>query len=84
MAYYTSKIKDICDSLASLNVNIKEGEMVQVCLNGLASKFRVFQTVVCTQEYVVFDLQSMVLVKENHMGASTSTHADSKMFCRGG
>ena len=25
---YTSKIKDICDSLASINVNVEEGEMV--------------------------------------------------------
>ena len=28
VADYTSKIKDICDSLASIDVNIEEGEMV--------------------------------------------------------
>ena len=43
VADYTSKIKDICDSLASIDVNIEEGEMVQICLGGLASKFGAFQ-----------------------------------------
>ena len=28
VADYTSRIKDICDSLASINVTIKEDEMV--------------------------------------------------------
>ena len=32
----TSKMMDICDSLASIEVNIEESEMVQVCLRGLA------------------------------------------------
>ena len=35
MADYTSKIKEICDSLASIYVNIEEGEMVHVCIEGL-------------------------------------------------
>ena len=39
VADYTSKIKDICDSLASIDVNVEEGEMVQICLGALASKF---------------------------------------------
>ena len=42
VADYTSKIKDICDSLASIDVNIEESEMVQVYLGGLASKFGAF------------------------------------------
>ena len=33
---YTAKIKSICDSLGSINVNIDEDEIVQVCLGGLA------------------------------------------------
>ena len=37
---YTTRIKDIYDSLASINVIIKDDEMVQACLSGLASKFR--------------------------------------------
>ena len=47
---YTSKIKDICECLASIDVNIEEGKMVQVCLGGLVSTFGVFRTVVCTRE----------------------------------
>ena len=35
---YTSKIKDICDSLASIDVNVEEGEMVQICLGGYLYK----------------------------------------------
>ena len=50
MVDYTSKIKDICDSLASIDVHIEESEMVQVCLGGLALKFRAFRTIVCTRE----------------------------------
>ena len=82
VADYTSKIKDICDSLASIDVNVEEGEMVQICLGGLASKFGAFRIAVCTRENTpsFFDLQSMLLVEENHMSASTSTHADNKML----
>ena len=70
MADYTSKIKDICDSLASIEVNIEESEMVQVSLGSLAPKFRAFRTVVCTRENTssFFDLQSILLVEENHAG----------------
>ena len=76
VADYTSRIKDICDSLASIEVNIEESEMVEICLGGLAPKFGVFRTVVCTRENTssFFDLQSMLLVEEKHAGASTSTH----------
>ena len=36
----------------------------------------------CTRENTpsFFDLQSMLLVEENHAGAWTSTHADNKML----
>ena len=82
VADYTSKIKDICDSLASIVVNIEEGEMVQICLGGLASKFGAFRMAMCTRENMpsFFDLQLMLLIEENHMDASTSTHTDSKML----
>ena len=30
---YTLKIKELCDSLGSINVNIDDDEMVQICLN---------------------------------------------------
>ena len=82
MADYTSRIKDICDSLASIDVNVEEGEMVQISLGRLASKFRAFRTDVCTQDNTLsfFDLHSMLLLEENHAGASTSTHANNKML----
>ena len=56
--------------------------MVQVYLGGLASKFGAFRTAVCTRENTpsFFDLQSMLLVEENHAGASTSTQTDNKML----
>ena len=76
------------------NVNVEEGDIVQICLGGLASKFGAFRTAVCTWENTpsFFDLQSMLVIEENHMGASTSTHMDNKMLytegdrphCRGG
>jgi hypothetical protein len=64
-------------------VNIDESEKVQICLGGLASKFGAFRTAVCTREATpsFFDLQSMLLVEENHVGAAaTSAHTDSKML----
>ena len=36
---YTLKIKELCDSLGSINVNIDDDEMMQICLDGLASRF---------------------------------------------
>ena len=82
VADYTSKIKDICDSLDSIEVNIEESEIVQICLGALAPKFEAFRTAICTRENTpsFFDLQSMLLVEENHAGVSTSTHTDSRML----
>ena len=38
---YTAKIKRFCDSLGSINVNIDDDEMVQICLGGIAPRFGV-------------------------------------------
>ena len=46
VADYSSMIKDIYDSLASIEVNIEESEMVQICLGGLAPKIGAFRTAV--------------------------------------
>ena len=56
--------------------------MVQICLGGMAPKFEAFRTAVCTRENTssFFDLQTMLLVEENHAGASTSTHTDKRML----
>ena len=82
MADYTSKIKEICDSLASIDVTVNEDEIVQLCLGDLAQKIGSFQIVVYTKEKSpsFFNLQSMLLVEENHTGESTSTHAGNKML----
>jgi hypothetical protein len=83
VADYTLKINEICDSLASIDVNVDESEKVQICLGGLASKFGAFRTAVCTREATssLFDLQSMLLVQENHVGAAAmGAHTDNKML----
>ena len=36
---YTLKIKELCDSLGSINVNIDDDEMVQICLSVLTPWF---------------------------------------------
>jgi hypothetical protein len=82
VADYTLKINEICESLALVDVYIDDSEKVQICLGGLVSKFGAFRIAVCTRETTssFFDLQSMLLVEENHVGASTSTHTDKKML----
>ena len=42
VANYTTRIKEIYDSLASINVTVEDNEMVQVYLGGLASNFGAF------------------------------------------
>ena len=82
VADHTSRIKDIYESLISINMAVEEDEMVQVYLGGLASKFGSFRMVVCTREKFssFFYLQSMLLVEKKHMGALTSTHTDNEML----
>jgi hypothetical protein len=83
VADYTLKINEICNSLALIDVNIDESEKVQIYLGGLASKFGAFRTAVCTREATpsFFDLQSMLLVEENHVGVvATGAHTDNKML----
>ena len=40
---YTLKIKELCNSLVSINVNIDNEEMVQICLGGVAPWFGVIR-----------------------------------------
>ena len=37
---YTTKVKEICDALGSINVTVDEDEMAQICLVGLAQRYR--------------------------------------------
>ena len=63
------KIKEHCDSLGSISVNVDDDEMVQICLGGLTPRFSAMRTVVLAREKPpsFFDLQSMLLVEENHV-----------------
>ena len=79
---YTLKIKELCDSLDSISVNVEDDEMVQICLGGLAPWFGAMTTVFLAKENPpsFFDLQSMLLVEENH--ARTRSNATCSIHTR--
>ena len=39
---YTLRIKDLCDSLGSINVTVDDDEIVHICLGSLAQKYGSF------------------------------------------
>ena len=47
---YTLKIKELCDSLKSINVNIDDDEMVQIYLGVLAPWFDAIRSDVLARE----------------------------------
>ena len=65
---YTLKIKELCDSLGSISVNVVGDKMVQIYLGGLAPRFDAMRTAILAREKPPsFDLQSMLLVEETHV-----------------
>ena len=78
---YTLKIKELCDALRSINVNIDDNEMVQICLSGLTPRFGAIRSVVLARENPLsfFDLQSMVLVEENHVRTRIKVEEEDKV-----
>ena len=64
---YTPKMKEICDTLDSINVTVDEDEMVQICIGGLAQRYGPIWTTICSQEKPLsfFDLELMLMVEEN-------------------
>ena len=66
---YILNIKELCDFLGSINVNIDDDEMVQICLYGLAPRFDAIRYVVLARENSpsFFDLQSMLPFEETHI-----------------
>ena len=72
---YTLKIKELCDALGSIDVIIDDSEMVQICLGGLAPDFNTMRTAVLARENTpsFFDLQSILLVEENHARQRSNT-----------
>ena len=81
MSNYTVKIKDLCDSLGAINVNIDNDEMVHICLGGLSHKYGAFRTAITTRENppTFIDLQSMLMIEENQL-QSKSTVSDGQML----
>ena len=79
---YSTKVKEICDALGSINVTMDEDEMVQICLDGLAQRYEPIQMTICTREKTLsfFDLQSMLMVEENHASGSQTTQSDSRIL----
>ena len=47
---YTLKIKELCDSLGLISVNVEDDEMVQICLDCLAPRFGAMRTAVLVRE----------------------------------
>ena len=43
---YTLNIKELCNSLGSISINVEDDEMVQICLGGLTPRFGAMRTVV--------------------------------------
>ena len=74
---YTTKVKEICDALRSINVTVDEDEMVQICLGGLAQRYGPIWTTIFTQEKLPSILDLMVMVEENHANGSRTTQSDS-------
>ena len=71
----TLQIKDFSDSLGSIQVAVDDDEMVHICLGGLAHKYGAFRTAITTWKSPpsFFYLQSMLMVKENHMWSKSAT-----------
>ena len=69
MSIESLKIKESCDSLGSINVNIDDDEMVQICLDNLASRISAIRSVVLVRENSpsFFDLQLKLLAEETHI-----------------
>ena len=64
---YTLKMKELSHSFGSINVNIDDDKMMQIFLNGLAPNFRAIRSAILARvNPPSFDLQSMLLVEENH------------------
>ena len=72
---YTLKIKELCDSLGSISVNVDDDKMVQICLGGLTPRFGAMRTdaLVRKKPPSLFDLQSILLVEENHVQTRSNT-----------
>ena len=69
------KSKELCDALGLIYVIIDDDEMVQICLGGLAPCFSAIRSAILARENPpsFFDLQSILLVEENHARQRSNT-----------
>ena len=77
----TTKTKKIYDALGFINVTMDEDKMVQICLGGLAHRYEHIWMIICTREKLqsFFNLQSMLMVKENHASGSKTTQPNNRV-----
>ena len=65
---YALKIKSICESLASINVNVEDDDKVEICLRGLGPQYKSFKTSILTRDSIPSfpNLVSMLVVEERN------------------
>ena len=64
-----------------INVNINDNEMVQICLRDLATRFGTIRSPVLTRENPPsFNIQSMLLVKENYVRMRSNALEGHKLY----
>ena len=74
--------KDMSVSNYTVNVNVDEDEMVQVCLGGLAQRFNPLRMAILARETPpsFFNIQSMLLVEENYVQTKSTTSEGQMLF----
>ena len=79
---YTTKIMEIYDTLGSINVTVDMNGINHIFLSSLAQWYGPIATTICTLEKPpsFFDLQSMLMVEENHVSGSRNTQSDNQML----
>ena len=74
---YVLKIKSLCESLASINVQVDDDDKVEVCLRGLGPQYKAFKTSIQTRENITnfADLVSMLIIEEKTLGEDQSSQS---------
>ena len=80
MSDYTTKIKEIRNTLEFINGIVDKDKMVQIFLGGQAQQYWPFWMAIFTREKPpsFFDLQSMLMVEENYVSGSRTTQLDNR------
>ncbi|MCO5586121.1 hypothetical protein L7F22_040061 [Adiantum nelumboides] len=72
---YTLKIKGIVESLASIGVQVEDGDKVEICLRGLTPAYMQFKTSIQKNENIpcFADLVPMLVVEEKNLDEDSSS-----------